>query len=219
MTTASYPTRRAVLAAAGLLLPCAAPAQAPGRTYRLAQLSPLPRDAPPYVGLFAELRQFGFIEGQNLSVDPRGCQLRGEQFAQVAMELVRAKPDVMLATGDAAIRAAQQATATIPILASTDDMVGAGLVHSMAHPDGNTTGISLLSTELDGKRQEILLEMVPGIRAIAALADANTTTSGELQALQAAARARRRIVDLPGCRAGGDQGRHPCRKNFGCPGA
>jgi putative ABC transport system substrate-binding protein len=69
-------------------------------------------------------------------------------------------------------------------------MVGSGLVASMAHPGGNTTGISLLATELDGKRQEMLTEIVPGARHIAALADSNTTAPRRLQALQDAARAR-----------------------------
>ena len=69
-------------------------------------------------------------------------------------------------------------------------MVGSGLVSSLARPGGNTTGISVLATELDGKRQEILIELVPGLRRMAALADFNTTTSPQLQALQDAARAR-----------------------------
>jgi putative ABC transport system substrate-binding protein len=185
------PARRTVLAAAAsLLLPRVARAQEPGRTYRLGQLSPLPRDNPPYVALFDELRRLGFVEGKNLTIDPRGYGLRIEQFPAVAEALVKANPDVILASGQPAIRALQRATATIPILGSSDDMVGEGLVSSMAHPGGNTTGLSLLSTELDGKRQEILLEIVPGARHIAALADANTTAPRELQALEDAARAR-----------------------------
>jgi len=89
-----------------------------------------------------------------------------------------------------AIRAAQQATKTIPILAVTDDMVGSGLVASLGKPGGNTTGVSLLATELDGKRQEILLEAVPGVRRVAALADLNTTSPQQLHKLQDAAHAR-----------------------------
>jgi putative ABC transport system substrate-binding protein len=87
-----------------------------------------------------------------------------------------------------------RATATIPILWSTDDMVGSGLVNSLAHPGGNTTGTSIFATELDGKRQEILIEAVPGLRRMAALADSNTTTDANLHALQEAARARN--IDL-----------------------
>ena len=75
--------------------------------------------------------------------------------------------------------------------AISDDMLGEGLVNSMARPDGNTTGLSILATELDGKRQEILIEAVPGIRRMAALADSNMTkTAAKLHALQDVARAR-----------------------------
>jgi putative ABC transport system substrate-binding protein len=165
-------------------------AQEAGRTYRLGPLYLSPRDSPQYPALFAELQRLGFIEGQNLSVDGGGYGLRVEQMAQHASELVKAQVDVILCAGDAAIRAAQQATKTIPILAATDDMVGSGLVRSLAKPDGNTTGVSLLATELDGKRQEILLEAVPGVGRIAALADLNTTSQQQLHRLQDAAHAR-----------------------------
>jgi putative ABC transport system substrate-binding protein len=179
-----------LLGGAALLPPRGVRAQEPGRTYRIGLLSNSPRDAGYEVALSDELRRLDFIEGQNLTVDPRGYGLRNEQFSEVAAELVKAQVDVILAGGDAAIRAAQQATATIPILAIADDMVGSGLVGSMARPGGNTTGISLLATELDGKRQEILIEIAPGARRIAALADPNTAASRQLQALQDAAQAR-----------------------------
>src|SRR6185312_8522790 len=78
----------------------------------------------------------------------------------------------------------------IPILAITDDMVGQELVHSLAKPGGNTTGITILASELDGKRQEILIEAVSGLRRIAALVDSNTTTPSQLRVLEDAARAR-----------------------------
>jgi putative ABC transport system substrate-binding protein len=90
-----------------------------------------------------------------------------------------------------AVRAIQRATKTFPILAITDDMVGEGIVRSMARPEGNTTGVSILATELDGKRQEVLVEAAPGLRRMAALADSNTTAAAQLDALQQAARARR----------------------------
>ena len=92
--------------------------------------------------------------------------------------------------GILAIRAAQRATTTIPILGSTEDMVGSGLVHSLAHPGGDTTGMSILATELDGKRQEVLIEVVPGLRRMAALANSNASSSPKLQALHDAARER-----------------------------
>jgi putative tryptophan/tyrosine transport system substrate-binding protein len=177
-------------AAVSLTIPERLIAQEAGRTYRLGGLYPTPRASPQYVVLFDELQRLGFVEGQNLSVDGHGYGLRAEQLAEHASEIVKAQVDVILCAGDAAIRAAQQATKSIPILAVTDDMVGSGLVRSLARPDGNTTGVSLLATDLDGKRQEILMEAVPGVRRMAALADPNTTSPQRLQNLQDVARAR-----------------------------
>jgi putative ABC transport system substrate-binding protein len=74
--------------------------------------------------------------------------------------------------------------------ALTDDMIGSGLVNSLAKPGGNTTGVSIFATELDGKRQDLLIEAVPGLRRMATLADTNTTAQPQLQALQDAARTR-----------------------------
>jgi putative ABC transport system substrate-binding protein len=179
-----------ILGGTVLLPPHPARAQEPGRIYHLGSLFSSPRDASFLVALFDELRRLGFVEGQDLTVDPRGFGLRIEQSSDIAAELIKARVDVILVGGDLGIRTVQQATATIPILGVTEDMVGSGLVRSMARPGGNTTGISLLATELNGKRQEMVIEIVPGARRIAVLADANTTASRELQALEDAARAR-----------------------------
>ena len=179
-----------LLGGAAAALPLAARAQEPGRTYRLGSLHLSQRDAPHHVAFFQELRRLGFIEGQNLAVDAGGYGLRIEQLAEHAAELVKAQVDVILCGGDVATHAAQQAKTTIPILAVTDDMVGQGLTRSLAEPGGNTTGVSILAAELDGKRQEILMEAVPGLRRIAALADSNISAPHRLQALQDAARAR-----------------------------
>jgi putative ABC transport system substrate-binding protein len=110
--------------------------------------------------------------------------------SELATVLVNGKVDVILAGGNFGIRAAQQATATIPIVGFTDDMLGSQLVNSLARPGGNTTGISLLATELDGKRQEILIEASPGLRRMTALADTGTTSPQQLQKLRDTARAR-----------------------------
>ena len=88
------------------------------------------------------------------------------------------------------IRAAQQVTRTIPIAGVADDMVGSGLVASLARPGGNTTGFSILSTELDSKRQELLIELVPGARRMAALFDPAAKSAAQLQEMVDAARAR-----------------------------
>ena len=182
----------ALLGGATLAWPAGLYAQQPGRTYRLGFLTNQPRDPPnpQRAAMLEELGRHGFVEGQNLTIDPDGFGLRVDQFPEAAVELAKVPVDVILATvGNPSIRAAQQATATIPILGVTDDVVGSGLVSSMAHPGGNTTGLSLLGTELDDKRQELLIELIPGVRHIAALADSNHTPPRQLQALQEAARA------------------------------
>jgi putative ABC transport system substrate-binding protein len=169
--------------------PFAAMAQQAGRTYRVGGLSSGPRNSANIVAMLDELRRFGFIEGQNLTIDWRQYTLHIDLIPEIAAELVKSKVDVIYASGDG-IRAAQQATATIPILGITQDMVGQGLVNSLARPGSNTTGVSVLATELDGKRQEILIEAVPGLHRMAILADTKATRSSQLQALQDAARAR-----------------------------
>jgi putative ABC transport system substrate-binding protein len=172
--------------------PFTALAQQAGRTYRLGFLYAAPRDVNGVVTAFLdEVGRQGFIEGKNLFVDYRAFESHPERVSEYAAELAKASVDVIATVGPAAARAAQQATKTIPILSVSDDMLREGLVNSMARPDGNTTGLSILATELDGKRQEILIEAVPGIRLMAALADSNMTkTAAKLHALQAVARAR-----------------------------
>jgi putative tryptophan/tyrosine transport system substrate-binding protein len=175
---------------ATIVLPPAARAQEAGRNYRLGGLSAGPRDTPYFVAMFENLRRLGFIEGQNLTVDWHAFAQHVDRVPDFAAELVKADVDVILASGDLATRAAQRATQSIPILGTTDDMVRSQLVNSLARPEGNTTGISMFSTELDGKRQEILIEAVPGLRRMAAIADSSTTALSQLQALQDAALAR-----------------------------
>jgi putative ABC transport system substrate-binding protein len=112
-------------------------------------------------------------------------------ISQYAAELAKARVDVITTGGEEAIRAVQQATKTIPIVALVDDLLGSGHVKSLARPDGNTTGVSVLAVDLDGKRQEILIEAVPGLRRLATLADVNSAAA-KLDTLQEAARARQR---------------------------
>src|SRR5260370_32681234 len=163
-------TRRRILLQAGALLlaPLAASAQEAKRSYRIGIMTPAPRQSPNYVALFDELRKYGFAEGENLLVVGRGFASRSEQFPEFALELAAAGVDAILCGGDDAIRAARQATKTIPIVGVTDDLVGAGLVPSLARPGSNITGISILAWELDGKRQERLLERAPATQRMAA---------------------------------------------------
>jgi putative tryptophan/tyrosine transport system substrate-binding protein len=169
--------------------PLAARAQQAGRTYRLGCLFPPPRDSPPNMAFFDELRRRGFIEGQNLTVEYRAYGQHVDLIPRYATELVMARVDVIGTAGDETVRAVQQATKTIPIVALVGDMLGSGLVTSLARPDGNTTGVSILAREADGKRQDILIEAVPGLRLMAVLTDVNYTKAAKLGALQEAARA------------------------------
>ena len=179
-----------LLGGAVVALPLAALAQKAGRTYRLGCLSPHPRDVGFNVLFFDDLRRAGFIEGQNLTIDYRAFAPRLDLISQYAAELVIAQPDVLYAASGAAIHAVQQATKSIPIVGIAGDMVGEGWVESFTRPNGNTTGISIFATELDGKRQDILIEAVPGIRRMAALAEPRLLTEEKARALQEAARAK-----------------------------
>ena len=170
--------------------PLATRAQEPGRTYRLGVLYSNPRSDDVMTAFFEGVRRQGFIEGQNLIVIYHAFALKVDLLSEWAAELVKARVDVIATAGDLASRAAQQATKTIPILAITYDMLGTGLVNSLARPNGNTTGVSILAPELDGKRQEILIEAVPGLRRMAALADSHVTPAVKLDALEQTARAR-----------------------------
>jgi ABC-type uncharacterized transport system substrate-binding protein len=192
------------LAGASVAWPFAAMAQQAGRMYRLGMLGPFPRDHPFNLRSFEELRQRRFIEGQNLAIEYRDYGLHPDLISQYAAELVKAQCDFIYAGGGAAIRAVQQATKTIPILGLTDDMVGEGLVDSLVRPGGNTTGVSILATELDGKRQELLIEAVPGLRRMAALADSNVTTVAKLNEMQEAARARNVELSVHRVASGGE---------------
>jgi putative tryptophan/tyrosine transport system substrate-binding protein len=179
-----------ILAAGAMVeLPFAATAQEAGRIYRYGILEPF-ADASVSVRRIDELRRRGFIEGQNLTIYRRNFGPHVDLISQYAAELGKAQVDVIEAAGSVATRAAQQATKTIPIVGVADDMVGEGLVNTLSRPNGNTTGVSILATELDGKRQEILIEAVPGLRRMAALADTNATADAKFYALQEAARAR-----------------------------
>jgi putative ABC transport system substrate-binding protein len=141
----------------------AARAQELGRTYRLGVFIPSARESPQAAAFLDELRLNGFVEGQNLIVIWTDLGVsNNDDLAERAAALVKAAPDAIVAGPELPIRAVQAATSTVPILGVTEDMVGEALVASLPHPGGNTTGISLLSPELDGKRQDILIEAVPG---------------------------------------------------------
>src|SRR5215510_7679480 len=164
-------------------LPLAARAQDNGRTYRLGFLLPSSRHGV-LEAFFDELRLNGFLEGKNLVVLPGGFEATDDNLAQREAALVDAAPDAIVAGPAPPLRAVQAITRTVPIVGMSEDMVGEGLAASLARPGANITGISLLSPELDGKRQDILIETVPGVRRIGIMADSKVTPPYHIQMLQ-----------------------------------
>ena len=141
-----------------------------GRPMRLGWLAiePLPdrRDV-----LRQSLRDLGYVERGNLVLDERYAYGRADRLADLAAELVRLKPDVLLTIGTPASLAVQRATTTLPIVFIVGDPVGSKLVASLSNPGANLTGLAIITTELHGKRVELLKETVPGINRIAVLTD------------------------------------------------
>jgi ABC-type uncharacterized transport system substrate-binding protein len=121
--------------------------------------------APLRIDAFREgLKDLGYIEGKNILIEIRHPKGNIEEVRELVAELLKLKVDVLVAAETTAIRAAQQATKTVPIVMLTrQDPVAVGLVESLARPGGNVTGITRLSRELSGKRLELLKELVPGI--------------------------------------------------------
>jgi putative ABC transport system substrate-binding protein len=123
------------------------------------------------------LREQGYVDGRNVVIELRYAQGGPLQLPDLAADLVRMNVDVIWTAGDLATKVAQQATATIPIVALADDMLAAGLVTSLSRPGGNTTGLTILASELSAKRLELLKNIFPGISRVAALWDPTTGTS------------------------------------------
>jgi len=126
-----------------------------------------------WIAAFAQrLRERGWIEGRTVAIEYRWAEGRAERAAEIAAEFVRLKVDVIVIYATPPTLAAKQATSAIPIVfAAAGDPLGAGLVVSLARPGGNVTGLSLQSTDLVGKRLELLREVVPGLRRLAIVAN------------------------------------------------
>jgi putative ABC transport system substrate-binding protein len=123
------------------------------------------------------LAALGQVDGRDIRIELRLAEGHAERFPELVEALVHENARVIFASGDAATRAAQQATHTIPIIAVVDDIVGAGLINSLARPGGNTTGVSILAAELDPKRLEILKQIVPSGRRFAILNDPTSSSA------------------------------------------
>ena len=153
-----------------------AEAQQPKKVPRIGYLSPVDpaSDSARAEGIRLALRELGYIEGQNIAIEYRYAEGRPDREPGLAAELVRLKVDIIVvAAGDVTIRAAKNATKTIPIVMTGQgsDPVRAGHVESLARPGGNVTGLTDLTRELGGKRLELLKEAVPKLSRVAVLYD------------------------------------------------
>ena len=170
--------------AGALAAPLAVEAQQAAKVFKVGELHP----GTGSEERLAALREAGYVEGQNLVLERRHAEGRMERLPALAAELVGLKPDVILATGVNAIRAAKNATKVIPVvMAFGDDPVGKGLVASLARPGGNITGVSLVAEgTMAAKRVEIFKEAVPHARRIALLAWPRMEAAQAMEAEQAA---------------------------------
>src|SRR5262245_14459 len=156
-----------ILVAAMLLaLGVIAEAQQPAKIPRIGYLSntDAATDSARAGGIRLALRDLGYIEGQNIAIEYRYAEGKVDRAPELAVELVRLKVDIIVVgSGDQWIRAAKNATKTIPIVMTGQgtDPVSAGHVESLARPGGNVTGLTVLSRELGGKRLELFKEAVP----------------------------------------------------------
>jgi ABC-type uncharacterized transport system substrate-binding protein len=126
------------------------------------------------------LRDFGYVEGQNITIDYRYGEGNPDRLTVGAAELVRLKVDVIVTAGPAATRPAKEATSTIPIVMMQDsDPVSSGFIASLARPGGNITGLSTLAPEISGKRLELLKEIVPKLARVAVFGNSNNPESAQ----------------------------------------
>ena len=163
------------------------------KVYRVGVLQPGPPRTPgsaPSPGAFLmTLRDFGYVEGQNLIIEDRGVDGKNERFAAFAVELVALRPDVIVAGSTPAALAAMRATATIPIvMVNVSDPLGSGLVRSLARPAGNITGMSDFGIEVAVKQLDLLRILVPDTTRFAVLMSDNPADSLALGEIEKAAK-------------------------------
>ena len=171
-----------VIALSILMVPSACEAQQPGKVYRIGYLSISPGDyerdlrdcpivgSPKWQALITGLRECGYTQGQNLILECRWTEDLDDRALPLAAELVSLKPDLMVANGTVQVRAAKQATRTIPIvMTGVIDPVGRGLVPGLARPGGNVTGLTDSLIEMEGKRLQFLKEAAPTLSRVAVL--------------------------------------------------
>jgi len=171
-----------------------AAAQSPEKVPRVGYLHPGshsdPRPQRRLEELRQNLRELGYVEGQNIAIEARWAEGKYDRYPALAADLVRLKVDVIVAVSGQATQAVQQATRTIPIVMSlVNDAVGSGLVASLARPGGNVTGTTVMSPDLVAKQLELLKEVVPKVSLVALLRHPDNPASAVyLREAEAAAR-------------------------------
>jgi len=168
------------MGAGALAVPLASLAQQQAKVWRIGFLGPSSAAGSEgrVEALRAGLREFGYLEGKNITIDFRWAEDRYERLPGFAGELARLKPDVIVTHGAAGVRAAKNATAAIPIvMAAVGDAVAVGLVASLARPGGNITGSTFFALELYGKRIELLKEIFPRAKRFAFLLNPDNPSS------------------------------------------
>jgi putative ABC transport system substrate-binding protein len=161
------------------------------KVYRIAILSPSTRPRPVIEALRQGLRDLGYTEGQNVIFEDRYADFKADRLPQLASELVNLKPDVIFTHSVTGAKAAKEATTTIPVvIGAAGDLVQDGIVASLARPGGNITGVTLLSSELEGKRLELLKEASRKLARVAVFVNsANPAWERYPQVLEPAAHA------------------------------
>ncbi|HEY3067878.1 MAG TPA: ABC transporter substrate-binding protein [Methylomirabilota bacterium] len=170
-------------------------AQQTRRIARIGFLSPSSPSDPrtrTFVEAFREgLRDLGWVEGENVTIEYRWAQERTERLLDLARELVRLNVDVVVAATSPAVQAAKRATVTIPIvMTNAGDAVATGFVARIARPEANITGLSMMGGELIGKQMQILTEVVPNLSRVALLWNpTNSSNAPQLRQAEDAVRA------------------------------
>jgi len=169
----------AVVLLAGAVI---AEAQQPTKIPRIGYVATTAPDTPNNLAFRRGLRDFGYIEGKNILVEDRYAEGKADRIPSLVAELVQLKVDILVSPVSAAIRAAKESTKTIPIvMVITDDPVATGLVDSLARPGGNITGLTRLTQELNGKRLELLKEVLPTTSRVGVLSVAGFTVFKEYE--------------------------------------
>jgi putative ABC transport system substrate-binding protein len=162
-----------------------AQAQQPTKLHRIGYLTgaSLSANSARHEAFRQGLRDLGYVEGKNIVIDWRSAEEKLDRLPSLAADLVRLKVDIIVTGGSSSTRAAKQATITIPVVMAQDgDPVGSGFIASLARPGGNITGLSALAPELNGKRLELLREIVPKLSRVAVLG--TSTQAGHAQSLK-----------------------------------